>query len=413
MGLRPLRMKVWWGCPPRVLSTSLHRTQSWRPCLPGRPWVLGWRSTDRPVLNPRGWMIGFSERGTAHNRVLLRCLFSGGAWGADEVVDGPFHGQKLLVSSVLTTLDGGAARGYTGIPQVERAAAVHLCSRNASTWQGCQAGLFDDTVEGFAQQFSAVKQQTEAIQHILPRRDAPTTAAPGARPLVSSCSAPGWSDRPAHRASHRRAAPLASQPGPKSSRKSTKRPWRGKPGDVGVCSFSGDGENSASPSLGGGPGGEPYVSFFFVTPLVQFPFPPGSQVHGMTVCNVLLPHSRPRPILPAAKRVRSGDAVPPHAPLASPVWDPGSSARMPQNAPPSVPSSPTPFRCTTTGPSIVPLEPLAWRLEAWLTLYFSLTEGPLGTDALAHSWPQAICKYAFPPVSLLAQTLCKLREDEE
>ncbi len=34
-------------------------------------------------------------------------------------------------------------------------------------------------------------------------------------------------------------------------------------------------------------------------------------------------------------------------------------------------------------------------------------------DALAHSWPRALRKYAFPPVSLLAQTLCKLREDEE
>ncbi len=38
-----------------------------------------------------------------------------------------------------------------------------------------------------------------------------------------------------------------------------------------------------------------------------------------------------------------------HAPLASPVRDPGSSVKMPQNAPPSVPSTPTPFRCTTTG----------------------------------------------------------------
>ncbi len=46
-------------------------------------------------------------------------------------------------------------------------------------------------------------------------------------------------------------------------------------------------------------------------------------------------------------------------------------------------------------------------------LYFSLTEGPLGTDALVHSWPRVLCKYAFPPVSLLAQTLCKVREDEE
>ncbi len=45
-----------------------------------------------------------------------------------------------------------------------------------------QAGLFGDTFEGFAQQFSAAQQQTEAIQHILPRHDAPTTAAPGARP---------------------------------------------------------------------------------------------------------------------------------------------------------------------------------------------------------------------------------------
>ncbi len=41
---------------------------------------------------------------------------------------------------------------------------------------------------------------------------------------------------------------------------------------------------------------------------------------------------------------------------------------MPQNAPPSVPFTPTPFRCTTTDTSIVPLEPLAQRLEAWLTL---------------------------------------------
>ena len=46
-------------------------------------------------------------------------------------------------------------------------------------------------------------------------------------------------------------------------------------------------------------------------------------------------------------------------------------------------------------------------------LFYSLTEGTLGTDALAHSWPLGLRKYAFPPVSLLAQTLCKIREDEE
>ncbi|KAI2650070.1 30S ribosomal protein S3 [Labeo rohita] len=37
-----------------------------------------------------------------------------------------------------------------------------------------QGGLFGDTVEDFAQQFSAVQKQTEAIKHILPRRDIPT-----------------------------------------------------------------------------------------------------------------------------------------------------------------------------------------------------------------------------------------------
>ncbi len=74
----------------------------------------------------------------------------------------------------------------------------------------------------------------------------------------------------------------------------------------------------------------------------------------------------PATLLPAAKRVRFGDAVLPHAPLASPYRDSGSSARMSQNAGPSVPSSLTPIRCTTAGTSIVPLEPLARRLEAWL-----------------------------------------------
>ncbi len=46
-------------------------------------------------------------------------------------------------------------------------------------------------------------------------------------------------------------------------------------------------------------------------------------------------------------------------------------------------------------------------------LFYSLTEGTLSTDALAHSWPRGLREYAFPPVSLLAQTLCKVREEEE
>ncbi|XP_059355259.1 uncharacterized protein LOC132092841 [Carassius carassius] len=37
-------------------------------------------------------------------------------------------------SSILTTLDGGAARGYVDVSQVERAVVVHLCPQNAATW---------------------------------------------------------------------------------------------------------------------------------------------------------------------------------------------------------------------------------------------------------------------------------------
>ncbi len=37
----------------------------------------------------------------------------------------------------------------------------------------------------------------------------------------------------------------------------------------------------------------------------------------------------------------------------------------------------------------------------------------LARNALALSWPRGPRKYAYPPVSLLAQTLCKIREDKE
>ncbi len=48
----------------------------------------------------------------------------------------PFTARsRSSASSVLTTLDGGVARGYAGIPQVERVVAVHLCPRNATTWR--------------------------------------------------------------------------------------------------------------------------------------------------------------------------------------------------------------------------------------------------------------------------------------
>ncbi len=64
-----------------------------------------------------------------------------------------------------------------------------------------QAGLFGDTVEGFAQQFSAVQQQTEAIQHTCPgvMHHPPLPPGPGlslpvAVGALQSCSAPGRID---------------------------------------------------------------------------------------------------------------------------------------------------------------------------------------------------------------------------
>ncbi len=39
-------------------------------------------------------------------------------------------------SSSLTTLDGGAARGYMEIPPVERSVAMQLCPNTAATWRG-------------------------------------------------------------------------------------------------------------------------------------------------------------------------------------------------------------------------------------------------------------------------------------
>ncbi len=185
--------------------------------------------------------------------------------------------------STLTTLDGGAAKGYTRISPVERAVAMQLCPN--STWRGepslpsrackhssdltgrayqawgeaasalhamallqvhqakalrdlhegghdpqvhhelrvatdlalrattlstlvvqerhlwlcladmrdtdkvrflnspvSQTGLFGDAVENFAQQFSAVQKQSEAISHILPRRSAVASTLPPAAP---------------------------------------------------------------------------------------------------------------------------------------------------------------------------------------------------------------------------------------
>ncbi len=278
-------------------------------------------------------------------------------------------------SSSLATLDGGAARGYTEVPPVERSVAMQLCPRTASTWRGnpllpsracrhssaltgsayaacgeaasalhamallqvhqakalrdlhegghdpgvlselrtatdlalramstmvvqerhlwlcladikeadkarflnapvSQTGLFGDEVENSAQQFSAAQKQTEAIRHILPRRAAaastrPPVAVPrstrrrGRPPAAAPAPAQQMQQPPAkqHRGADRRAAaPPVQAPAKPGGKRRSKRPWDGRPRYGDVCS-SGDGERT-TPSPGGGPGGESFVSFF-------------------------------------------------------------------------------------------------------------------------------------------------------
>ncbi len=48
----------------------------------------------------------------------------------------PFTARNKSFGSSLTTLDGGAALGYMGIPSVERSVAMQLCPTAASTLRG-------------------------------------------------------------------------------------------------------------------------------------------------------------------------------------------------------------------------------------------------------------------------------------
>ncbi len=215
-----------------------------------------------------------------------------------------------------------------------------------------QAGLFGEAVEDFAQQFSATQKQTEAFRHILPRRSAavstppPAAAPPSARrrgrPPAASTSAPARPQqqpalRPQRGAGRRRPAQPASAPAKPVKRQGRRLPWDGRPGAFGSCS-SGDGDRT-TPSPGGGPGGESFVSFLF--------------------CSATDP------------RVRSEDATPSPASPAQ-LWSQVSVTPHTQtplrDALPFESGPCAPFRCPTVGTSVTPLVPLVRSLGAWLEL---------------------------------------------
>ncbi len=168
-----------------------------------------------------------------------------------------------------------------------------------------QAGQFGDTVEGFAQ---AVLGSAEP-EHLAP-----------------------WCTTshhyPAGQASVFRVHPPASSRAAPPQAESTPRPacWAscssGQPGDVAICSFSGDGEDSVAPSHEGGLGGESSVSFCFcsrasgthIIKEIAISFSSGfSSSWADSVWDALPPHSRPWPFFPAAKRLWLGDTMPLHA----------------------------------------------------------------------------------------------------
>ncbi len=101
---------------------------------------------------------------------------------------------------------------------------------------------------------------------------------------------------------------------------------------------------------------------------------------------------------------------PPPPPLESEASEVASRHSYSGLAQPDRPTSCHELRSPENGDSIP-------RRSSWFATFWTRTGRPVrvprGTDALAHSWPWGLRKYAFPPVSLLAQTLCKVREEEE
>ncbi len=444
MGSRPLRMKVRWGCPPRVLSPPPHRTQSWRPCLPGQPWASGWRSTNHPVPSPRGWTIGFSEPMWAaaqcgcEPRPAPVPFFPEVHEELTSLWMAPFTARsRSSASSVLTTLDGGVARGYAGIPQVERAVAVHLCPRKpplgwtvrvsrprpvswqplsrpkltvlrarqpppCTPWLSCRftkprrsnrctrvlptrgwsrscarrlTSLYErrksrcgpsgrrcppwwsrSAISGSTWQrwrtssrhaFSTPPSPREGCSATPSRASPSSSRRYSSRPRRSSTSCPGVMHHPPlppgpglslpvavgallhppellrprpNRHIGRCVEPLAGERRPPRPSQAPSRPGSRRSGpDAGnpeMLEFALSQETARTePLLPPVEGREDNLRFHFVSVPTfskkeQFPFPPGSQVHGTTVCDALPPHSRPRPILPVAKRVRFGEDIP-------------------------------------------------------------------------------------------------------
>ncbi len=115
MGYRPLRMKIRWGCLPRVLRPAAGVDS--HSCSQLDDWFLKAGRSSQPRSAPVPFFPVVHEELTK-------------SWTT------PFTARShSSPSSILTTLNSWAARGYVDVPHVERAVVVHLCPQNATTWR--------------------------------------------------------------------------------------------------------------------------------------------------------------------------------------------------------------------------------------------------------------------------------------
>ncbi|KAL0192423.1 hypothetical protein M9458_010719, partial [Cirrhinus mrigala] len=78
----------------------------------------------------------------------------------------PYSARQRPSSSPLATLDGGAARGYVAVPQVERAVAVHLCPRAASPFQGVAYHAAGQAATALHAMATLQVYQAQALKHL-------------------------------------------------------------------------------------------------------------------------------------------------------------------------------------------------------------------------------------------------------
>ncbi len=115
MGYRPPRMKIRRGCLPRVLWPAAGVDS--HSCSQLDDWFLEAGRSSQPRSAPVPFFPEVHEELTK-------------SWTT------PFTARShSSPSSILTTLNSWAARGYVDVPHVERAVAVHLCPQNATTWR--------------------------------------------------------------------------------------------------------------------------------------------------------------------------------------------------------------------------------------------------------------------------------------